>query len=54
MLSDHPATADRANAIRRELASVRITAPLVEQTFQFRALKAALHMMPAAPRPART
>jgi predicted Zn-dependent protease len=52
MLSDHPATADRANAIRREMASVTITAPLVEQTFQFRALKTALQLMPAAPPPA--
>ncbi len=51
MLSDHPASAARAEAIRREIASVKITAPLVEQSLQFRALKAALKMMPAAPKP---
>jgi predicted Zn-dependent protease len=51
MLSDHPASADRAEAIRRELASVKITAPLIEQTVQFRALKGALKLMPPAPKP---
>jgi len=51
MLSDHPASAARAEAIRREIASVKINAPLIEQSFQFRALKAALKMMPAAPKP---
>lgn len=51
MLSDHPAPADRAEAIRRELASVKVTAPLVEQTVQFRALKAALKNLPPAPKP---
>lgn len=50
MLSDHPASAARAEAIRREIASVNITAPLVEQSLQFRALKAALKMMPPAPK----
>ena len=53
MLSDHPASADRAEAIRRELASVKITAPLMEQTVQFRALKEALKLMPPAPKPAK-
>jgi beta-barrel assembly-enhancing protease len=53
MLSDHPATADRANAIRRELAEVKPTTPLTEQSFQFLALKTALQMMPPAPKAAR-
>jgi predicted Zn-dependent protease len=53
MLSDHPSSADRANAIRREMASVRITAPAFEQTMQFRAVKTTLKLMPAAPRPQR-
>ena len=53
MLSDHPSSADRAAAIRRELASVRITAPLTEQTVQFKALKEALKLMPPAPKPAK-
>jgi len=53
MLSDHPSSADRAAAMRRELASVRITAPLVEQTVQFKALKEALKLMPPAPKPAK-
>jgi beta-barrel assembly-enhancing protease len=51
MLSDHPASKDRAEAIRRELATVTVTAPLIEQTVQFRALKAALKAMPPAPMP---
>ncbi|HEY6183913.1 MAG TPA: M48 family metalloprotease, partial [Terriglobales bacterium] len=49
MLSDHPSSADRAAAIRRELGSVKITAPLTEQTVQFKALKEALRLMPPAP-----
>jgi len=54
MLSDHPATADRADAMRRELASARISAPLYEQTLRFRAMKATLQLMSPAPRPARS
>ena len=53
MLSDHPSSSDRAAAIRRELASVKITAPLTEQTVQFKALKEALKLMPPAPKPAK-
>ena len=53
MLSDHPSSADRAAAIRRELASVKITAPLTEQTVQFKALKETLKLMPPAPKPAK-
>ena len=49
MLSDHPATAERARILKQELASVRITTPLREQTVQFKALKAALSLMPPAP-----
>jgi predicted Zn-dependent protease len=51
MLSDHPAPADRAEAIRRELASVKVTAPLVEQTVQFRTMKSTLKSLPPAPKP---
>jgi hypothetical protein len=53
MLSDHPSSSDRAAAIRRELASVKITASLTEQTVQFKALKDALKLMPPAPKPAK-
>jgi len=53
MLSDHPSSADRAAAIRRELASVQIRTPLVEQTVQFKALKEALRLMPPAPKSAK-
>jgi predicted Zn-dependent protease len=53
MLSDHPATAERAAVLRRELASVKITAPLREQTVQFQALKVALKLLPPAPQPAK-
>ena len=51
ILSDHPASADRAAAMRAELASVKIDRPLVEQSLRFRALKTALSVMPAAPKP---
>ena len=51
MLSDHPPTEERAEAIRRELKEVNITAPLKEQTIEFRALKKALSMMAPAPMP---
>lgn len=51
MLSDHPATAERVEAIQRELDSVRINAPLRQQTLQFQALKAALSLYPPAPKP---
>jgi beta-barrel assembly-enhancing protease len=50
MLSDHPASSDRADAIRREMSSVKIDAPLVEQTEQFKTLKATLKAMPPAPK----
>lgn len=50
MLSDHPATNDRSRILRQELATVTITAPLREQTTQFKALKAALSVMPPAPK----
>jgi predicted Zn-dependent protease len=53
MLSDHPSSADRADAIRREEASVKITAPQFVQSDQFRAMKETLRRMPAAPKPAR-
>jgi len=49
MLSDHPATADRRAVMEKELASVKITAPLREQSLQFRAVKAALGLLPAPP-----
>lgn len=51
MLSDHPASADRAEVIRQELATVKITAPLVLQTTAFRAMKATLKAMPLALKP---
>ena len=53
MLSDHPSSADRAAAIRRELASVKITAPLVEQSEEFKRLKDMLRHLPPAPKPRR-
>jgi predicted Zn-dependent protease len=53
MLSDHPATEERARVMRRELESINIPSGLREQTFQFQALKLALGVMPAAPRPVR-
>ncbi len=54
MLSDHPATDERARVMRHELETVKITSPMREQTLQFRALKLALSIMPAAPKPARS
>jgi predicted Zn-dependent protease len=51
MLSDHPATEERAQVLRNELATVKITTPLREQTVQFKALKMTLKLMPPAPPP---
>lgn len=51
MLSDHPASAERAETIRKELTTVKVTAPETQQTVAFRALKAALKMLPPAPKP---
>ena len=50
MLSDHPASADRAEAIRQELATVSVSAAPVIMTTEFTSMKAALARMPAAPR----
>ena len=52
MLSDHPASADRADAIRNELTQVRVTAPPVMMTGPFKAMKATLAKMPPAPKAA--
>jgi len=51
MTSDHPATPERARILREELATVRIPAQAREQSMQFKALKAALSVMPPAPKP---
>ncbi|HTR66074.1 MAG TPA: M48 family metalloprotease [Terriglobales bacterium] len=51
MLSDHPASADRAEAIRKEMTTVKITAPEVVQSAQFREMKGTLRLMPPAPKP---
>lgn len=51
MLSDHPASADRAAAIRHELTTVKVTAPAVEQTLQFRGMQTMLQLMAPAPKP---
>jgi beta-barrel assembly-enhancing protease len=51
MTSDHPATPERARVLRQELAVVRVPPQAREQTIQFKALKAALSVMPAAPKP---
>ncbi len=53
MLSDHPATEERARVMRRELESINVPSGLREQTLQFQALKLALNFLPPAPRPAR-
>jgi predicted Zn-dependent protease len=49
MLSDHPSSADRAEAIRREMATVTISAPAVVQTPQFHAMQTTFKLMPQAP-----
>jgi beta-barrel assembly-enhancing protease len=53
MLSDHPSSSDRVDTIKREMDSVKITAPSRMDTVQFRAMKSALRLMPPAPKPAR-
>lgn len=50
MLSDHPASSERAAAIRREMNTVKITAPPFSQPFEFRTLKAALRVLPPPPK----
>jgi len=51
MLSNHPASAERARVMRRELELVQVRAPLREQTVQFKLLKTALGLLPAPPKP---
>jgi beta-barrel assembly-enhancing protease len=53
MLSDHPSSAGRADAIRRELQAVTVTAPERQETLKFRAMKSALRQLPPAPKPRR-
>jgi predicted Zn-dependent protease len=53
MLSDHPSSSDRVDTIKREMDTVRITAPARMDTTQFRAMKSALKLMPPPPKPAR-
>ena len=50
MLSDHPASADRADAIRQELTTVSVKAPPILMSTDFTAMKATLARLPAAPR----
>jgi len=50
MLSDHPATAERARVLRNELTVVKIAAPMRVQSPQFLALKLALKALPPAPK----
>jgi len=51
MLSDHPATDERARVLRQELAAVKVSTPLREQSVQFQALKLAFKAMAPAPPP---
>jgi beta-barrel assembly-enhancing protease len=51
MMSNHPASADRAHRMQKELDEVKINVPMREQTVQFKALKAALRILPPAPKP---
>lgn len=51
MMSDHPATTERARILRAEMASVRLPAELREQSLQFTAMKQVLKQMPPAPPP---
>ncbi len=53
MLSDHPSSTDRVGTIRREMDTVRITAPAHMDTVQFRAMKSALKLAPPPRKPAR-
>ncbi|HEX4136387.1 MAG TPA: M48 family metalloprotease [Bryobacteraceae bacterium] len=52
MLSDHPSSAGRIDEIKKEIDSVKVTAPVRMDTLKFRALKSALRLMPPAPKPA--
>jgi len=54
MLSDHPASAERAAAIQHELTTVKVTAPPVMQPLEFRAMQTGLQLMPPPPKPPAT
>jgi predicted Zn-dependent protease len=51
LLSDHPPSADRANAIEREMNQLPALGPMREQSWEFQGLKTVLRMMPAPPKP---
>jgi beta-barrel assembly-enhancing protease len=53
LLSDHPPSSDRVEAVEKELDLVKITAPVRQTPLQFRALKTTLSLLPPAPKPAR-
>jgi beta-barrel assembly-enhancing protease len=50
LLSDHPASAERAQIIRHELTTVQVSAPAEEKTLSFEAMKTTLALLPPAPR----
>jgi predicted Zn-dependent protease len=50
MLSDHPASSDRAAAVRREMQEVNVTAPAVMKPAAFHSMKEQLEDLPPAPR----
>jgi len=50
-LSDHPASADRAERIRREMQLVRVDQGAQEDTIAFHAFQIAMNLLPAPPKP---
>jgi beta-barrel assembly-enhancing protease len=49
MLSDHPASAERARRMEREMDTVEITAPPVLRGAEYSAMRTALRLLPPAP-----
>jgi len=51
ILSDHPPAGERAARIRDEMQTVRMPPNMVDDTLSFRAMKAALAVLPPPPKP---
>ncbi len=47
VLSDHPPSAERAGRIRKEIATARLPARMVDDSLAFKGMKAALALLPA-------
>jgi hypothetical protein len=51
LLRDHPPAADRARAIKRELAVVNVPNSAATDSLSFHAFRLAMNLLPAPPKP---